>query len=221
MTVATLNDKRRAASSAALTTAVCGSKVDENREHRHQDKYGLIRDMGETRAWTKVMNHKSRTVLVRCFESRWQPCGNFEKSDTIKRPSVESRLAARRTEAASTLIQPQPIPRLRLQTSASPDTEEPAREVIKTAAIQCNKATHHFCKARSSYREAHRSAGEVWTERRRFANSHREAHCRRRGGYLGRTSAPSLDHSSRHYTLAQHQVEAAPCSSNVSKPSSA
>ncbi|THY86114.1 hypothetical protein D6C92_08612 [Aureobasidium pullulans] len=103
--------------------------------------------MGEPRAWTKVMNHKSRTVLVRCFEARWQPCGYFEKSETIKRPSVESRLAARRTDAASTLLQPQPISRLRLQTSASPDIEEPAREVIKTAATIGFNATklHTTC----------------------------------------------------------------------------
>ncbi|KAL2032192.1 hypothetical protein VTO58DRAFT_105364 [Aureobasidium pullulans] len=78
---------------------------------------------------------------------RWQPCGYFEKSETIKRLSVESRLAARRTDAASTLTKPQSILRLQFQTSANPDTGEPASEIIKTAATIGSNATklHTTC----------------------------------------------------------------------------
>ncbi|THY71995.1 hypothetical protein D6C95_10239 [Aureobasidium pullulans] len=120
--------------------------IDYWNDH-HPDKYRLIRDEGEPRAWTKVMNHKSRTVLVRSVRCRWQPCGYFEKSETIKRLSVESRLAARRTDAASTLTKPQSILRLQFQTSANPDTGEPASEIIKTAATIGSNATklHTTC----------------------------------------------------------------------------
>ncbi|TIA46478.1 hypothetical protein D6C77_10529 [Aureobasidium pullulans] len=114
--------------------------IDYWNDH-HRDKYRLIRDGGEPRAWTKVMNHKSRTVLVRSVDCRWQPCGYFEKSEAIKSTSVESRLAPRRMEAVLTLLKRQPIPRLQVQSPTSPDTEEPAREIIKTAATIESNAT--------------------------------------------------------------------------------
>ncbi|OBW65101.1 MAG: Acetyl-CoA synthetase-like protein [Aureobasidium pullulans] len=118
--------------------------IDYWNDH-HRDKYRLIQDEGEPRAWTKVMNHKSRTVLVRSVRCRWQPCGYFERSETIKGPSVsvESRLAVRRTDAASTLTKPQSIPQLQVQT----DTEEPAKEIIETATTIKSTATklHTTC----------------------------------------------------------------------------
>ncbi|THY69458.1 hypothetical protein D6C86_07217 [Aureobasidium pullulans] len=127
--------------------------IDYWNDH-HRDKYRLIQDEGEPRAWTKVMNHKSRTVLVRSVGCRWQPCGYFEKSETIKRLPVESHLAACRIEAASTLSKHQPVPRLQVQTSATPDaqhnvdnSEGPAREIRKTAATIETTATklHTTC----------------------------------------------------------------------------
>ncbi|THV94232.1 hypothetical protein D6D27_03929 [Aureobasidium pullulans] len=113
--------------------------IDYWNDH-YRDKYRLIQDEGEPRAWTK-------TVLVRSVGCRWQPCGYFEKSENIKRPSLESRLAARRIEAVSTLLQPQQVSRLQLQTSANPDTGEPASEIIKTAATIGSNATklHTTC----------------------------------------------------------------------------
>jgi hypothetical protein len=127
--------------------------IDDWNDH-HRDKYRLIQDEGEPRAWTKVMNHKSRTVLVRSVKCRWQPCGYFERSETIKHLSVESHLVARRIEAVSTLPKHQPVPGLQVKTSATPDaqhnvdnSQEPARKILKTAATIESNATklHTTC----------------------------------------------------------------------------
>ncbi|TIA01861.1 hypothetical protein D6C83_08971 [Aureobasidium pullulans] len=118
------------------------SEIINSWNDRYRDKYRLFQDFGRRIApLTEELNPKPQTVLLRCVDNRWQPCGYFEKSETIIAPLPKPVVAARRIEAGPTLLKPQPVLQVQVQASTVSgdqnnvdDSEKTAKKILKTAA---------------------------------------------------------------------------------------
>ncbi|THZ35156.1 hypothetical protein D6C90_07450 [Aureobasidium pullulans] len=118
------------------------SDIIDSWNDRYRDKYRLFQDVGrQITPLTKELNPKQQTVLVRCVNDRWQPCGYFEKPETIIAPLPKPVVTARRIEAGPTLLKPQPVPQLQVHASTVSgdqnnvdDSEKTANKILKTAA---------------------------------------------------------------------------------------